>query len=187
MDFTGRVWGATAAEQAAQLPCDAHMSVPYESWTRAVDVSAPCGLVFRWLGQLTVAPYSYDWIDFRGRRSPDRLTPGLPPPAAGQAFMVFEITDVEKDSHITGVLPEEAAARYGRMAVSYVVSPRGEACRLVVRIDVESRTALRHRARGRLLACGDLVMMRKQLLTLKAFAERDAEDGKEQDSAGELR
>ncbi|MEU6082613.1 hypothetical protein [Streptomyces sp. NPDC047108] len=175
MHVSGRIWGATLAEQQAPYPCDAILEVPYESWTRAVDVAAPCDLVYRWTRQLAIAPYSYDWIDFGGKKSPDRLTPDLPPPAVGQRFLVFDIVEFEADRHITGVLPEREASRYGRMTVTYAVSPRDAGgCRLVVRVDTEARTALHHRMLRRFLAWGDLIMMRKQLLTLRRLAERDA-------------
>jgi hypothetical protein len=42
-------------------------------------------------------------------------------------------------------------------------------CRLVVRLDVGATTSLQ-RIRRALLASGDLIMMRKQLLTLKKLA-----------------
>ncbi|MFG2191884.1 hypothetical protein [Streptomyces sp. NPDC048639] len=179
MHVNGRVWGATPSEQQAKYPCDAVLKVPCEGWTRAVDVSAPCDLVYRWLQQLTIAPYSYDWIDFRGQKSPDRLTPDLPPPAVGQNFLVFDIVEFEADRHITGVLPERLVPRHGRMAVTYAVSARGAGgCRLVVKVAAEARTAPHHRVLRRLLAWGDLVMMRKQLLTLKRLAERDAAEAR---------
>ncbi|MFD9207022.1 hypothetical protein ACFVZM_12160 [Streptomyces sioyaensis] len=177
MDFTGRVWGATAAEREAHYPCDGLLTVPYEGWIRAVEVAAPCATVFRWVRQLTIAPYSYDWIDFRGRKSPDRLTPEPAPLAVGQRFLVFDIVDFATDQHITGVLPEAPARRYGQMAVSYVVLPHGDGCRLLVKVDSASRRPLTRRLQQRLLAWGDLVMMRKQLLTLKKYAERDAAAG----------
>jgi hypothetical protein len=173
MNMSGRVWGATRPEQEAPYPCDRLVAVPAEGWTRAVDVAAPADHVFRWLRQLTIAPYSYDWIDFRGRKSPRTLVEGLPELAVGQPLLVFEITGFETGIHLTGVLPAQLAARYGQMAVSYTVRPLdGGSCRLVVKVVVEAKGALTRRIRRRLLAWGDLVMMRKQLLTLKKLAER---------------
>ncbi|MFG2826876.1 hypothetical protein ACGFWI_05250 [Streptomyces sp. NPDC048434] len=174
MDVTGKVWGATRAEQEVPYPCDPLVEAAAEGWLRAVDVAAPPGLVFRWLRQLTIAPYSYDWIDFRGHKSPRMLVQGLPELALGQPFLVFEIADFEADTHITGVLPARLAERHGRMAVSYALSPREDGCRLVVKVVSEVKGSLPDRLRRRLLAWGDLVMMRKQLLTLKKLAERDA-------------
>ncbi|MFE7776344.1 hypothetical protein ACFU5O_21135 [Streptomyces sp. NPDC057445] len=177
MDWSGKVWGATASEREAVHPCDRLVPVKAERWTRAVDVTAPDWLVFRWIRQLTVAPYSYDWIDFRGRKSPEALIEDLPPLAAGQQFLPFTISGFENNRHITGRLPARSADRYGQMAVTYAVQPRSGGCRLVVRVTAESGTGLRHRLRRRLLAWGDLIMMRKQLLTLKKLAERDARSG----------
>ena len=72
-----RQWGSTAAERAMPLPCDDALPDATDAYHRAVDVEADAAVVFRWLCQLKVAPYSYDWIDNLGRRSPQRLTPGL--------------------------------------------------------------------------------------------------------------
>ncbi|MFF3015282.1 hypothetical protein [Streptomyces sp. NPDC057939] len=170
MDVSGRVWGATSAEREAVYPCDRLLAAGSEGWTRAVDVAAPPAVLFRWLRQLTIAPYSYDRLDFGGRRSPRHLVP-LPELAVGQTLLVFTVTDFRTGEHITGLLPEAPAARHGRMAVSYTVRPRGEGSRLVVKVVAEAGGTLRRRLRRRLLAWGDLVMMRKQLLTLKELAE----------------
>jgi hypothetical protein len=126
---------------------------------------------------LTVAPYSYDWIDFRGRRSPHTLLPELPDLSVGQPFLVFEIVGFRTGEHITGVRPEAVAGRHGQMAVSYTVRPNGEVSRLVVKVVAEAGGTMRRRLRRRLLAYGDLVMMRKQLLTLKTLAEGVARSG----------
>ncbi|MEU2158922.1 hypothetical protein ABZ532_28615 [Streptomyces sp. NPDC019396] len=174
MDLTGTVWGASAAEQHTARPCDDFMSMPYERWTRAVDVAAPQELVFRWLAQLRTAPYSYDWIDFRGRKSPDQLPEKAEPLEIGQPFIVFRIVAFESDRHITGVLPDEPAKRHGHMAVTYLLEPTPHGSRLIAAVDVEKRAKPLHRIQRRLTAWGDVIMMRKQLLTIKELAERDA-------------
>jgi hypothetical protein len=172
-------WGTTAAERALRFPCDGLLSSADEAYFRAVDVQAPAPVVFRWLCQLRVAPYSYDCIDNPGRQSPRRLTPGLDQLQVGQRMMtIFQLADFEPERQITLLLTaRRSKALFGEVAISYVVLPQSDqSCRLVVKLLV------RYLRRGpRLLMrwdlpWGDLVMMRKQLLTLKYLAERQAKD-----------
>ena len=168
-----RTWGSTAEDRARPFACDRHLTGEADAWFRAVDVDAPAPVVFRWLCQLRVAPYSYDWIDNFGRRSPRTLTPGLERLRVGQRVMsIFELVEFEPDRQLTLVL-RGAHWAFGRIAVTYAVVPRDErASRLVVKVLVQppARGAVARlwRAAGPWL---DLVMMRKQLLTLKALAE----------------
>lgn len=171
----GDNWGATTHERAMAFPCDSHFPGADARCHRAVDVDAPAAVLFRRLCQLRVAPYSYDRIDNLGRRSPRELTPGLEHLEVGQRFMtVFELVEFEPERHITLVL-DRGRRLFGNLAVTYLVIPHDDGhSRLVVRL------AATH-ARGpigtlalRLLAAADLVMMRRQLLTLKELAERDA-------------
>jgi hypothetical protein len=142
--------------------------------TRAVDVAAPADLGWRWLCQIKVAPYSYDWIDNRGRRSPQQLTPGADQLRVGELMMIFRLVDVEPGHQWTGVTTPSASRLFGTVAATYAVEPVSErACRFVCRLVVRKGGPVA-RLRARVLAWGDLVMMRRELLNLKALAERDA-------------
>jgi hypothetical protein len=170
-----RVWGSTLAERAAEYPCDSLLVDPQDMLFRGVDVAAPASVVFRWLCQLRIAPYSYDWLDNGGRRSPPALTPGVDALAPGQEVMsIFELASYERDRHLTLVMRKPSALRaFGEVAGSYVVVPvSGQACRLVVKLLARYPRGLYGVFVRALLPWGDLVMMRKQLLTLKRFAER---------------
>lgn len=171
-----RYWNVTAEERTAGYPCDRYMHAPYEAFLRAVDVDAPAEVVFRWLCQLKVAPYSYDWIDKRGRRSPRSLTPGAEILELGQGFLVFRLVEFESNRHITGVIHPRFERVFGRLAVSYLVEPcDANRCRLVSCIDLATPASMLGKVWQTLLAYGDLFMMRKQLLTLKHCAEQTAE------------
>jgi hypothetical protein len=170
-------WGATPAERALPFPCDRYLAAADGAYFRAVDVSAPAAILFRWLCQLKAAPYSYDWIDNDGRRSPRRLTPGLQQLAQGQRVMtIFELVEFERNHHLTLALVEPRAIRiFGEIAVSYAVLPQADtSCRLVVKLLARYPRRWPWLWMRRLLPWGDLIMMRKQLLTLKRLAERSA-------------
>ncbi|MFF2651050.1 hypothetical protein [Streptomyces sp. NPDC058045] len=168
--YDARSWGATEQECTASYPCDEYPPQPYVSFHRAVDVEAPVPLAFRWLCQLRTGAYTYG----RLRSSSTTLTPGAEDLAPGQRFLAFEVVDFEADRHLTGVTHAAARRAYGAMAVTYQVVPREPgASRLVVRLNAAPSTGVA-RVRAGLLAAGDTLMMRKQLLTLKALAERDA-------------
>lgn len=168
------VWGATAADVLRDYPADLLVEPPAVAMTRAVPVEAPTELTWRWLCQTALAPYSYDLVDNLGRRSPRELTPGLPgPEVGGRMVMVYDVTSVTPGEQWTGRTGPLAQRLLGTLAVTYAVHPDGVASRIVCRMVVPGATRLQ-RARAQALAWGDLVMIRKQLLTLKTYAERDA-------------
>jgi hypothetical protein len=167
-----RCWGATAEEVEADYPCDSLMAVPVLRLHRAIEIHANRNVIYRWVCQLKVAPYSYDLLDNRGRRSPRHLTPGVENLAIGQRWMVFSIVDFEPGVHVTGEVLPGPRRIFGQMASTYVIRPRSDsACRLVVRLNIAAATGLRQIV-PTTLAWGDLIMMRKQLLTIKQLAER---------------
>ncbi|WP_233529206.1 hypothetical protein [Antrihabitans stalagmiti] len=158
----GLVWGATPGERALPLPCDDLLPDAGTTADRAISVDAPPAVVFSWLCQLRVAPYSYDLFDNFGKRSPRTRDPELVELQLGQRFMnLFDLVSFVADEHIT--------LRTNRVVTTYSVRRAGSGSRLHVRVLFEGPAVL-----ARALALGDLVMMRKQLLVLKELAEREA-------------
>jgi hypothetical protein len=161
-------WGSTAEERAMPLPCDARLPDPDAVLHRAIDVDAPAAVTWRWLCQMRVAPYSYDLIDNLGRRSPQRLTPGLDLAVGQRIAVVFRIVDFERERSIT---MRTRHAFFGEIVMTYAALTLAED---------RSRILVRLRARwppfpvGALarvaLPAGDLVMMRRQLLNFARLA-----------------
>lgn len=161
-------WGVSEEEVARPYPCDDLVAGPVLQAWRGVTVHAPPGDVWPWVAQIRLAPYSYDWIDNRGRRSPQQLR-GLDEPAPGQHFTAVggrpagRILSVEPGVQLT------ATIMGGIM--SYLLVPGGEppdgTTRLLLKV-----TGAPGRWLAPLLSVGDLVMARRQLLNLKRLAEQ---------------
>ena len=168
---TLRNWGTTPDERRAHFPCDDVLPDHSDAYFRGVTVHVGAPVVFRWLCQLRVAPYSYDWIDNFGRQSPRRLTPGLEQLAIGQPVMgIFDLVAFERDRHLT--LRLRTPGVFPPLAVSYVVVPVApRQCRLLVKLAIGSRPSVVGRMAKLVLLPGDWIMMRRQLLNLKELAE----------------
>src|SRR5215208_3125648 len=111
MTSLSEFWGTEPEERKLEFPCDSLIAQPDEALFRAVTIAASPAVVFRWLCQLRVAPYSYDWIDNGGQRSPDTLTPGLENLSVGQEVMrIFVLSSFEKDRHLTLLLKQNSRA-----------------------------------------------------------------------------
>jgi hypothetical protein len=161
----GDRWGVSTSEILRSYPCDAFVASPTLQAWRGVRVEAPAAAVWPWVAQVRIAPYSYDWIDNRGRRSPRELV-GLPEPQVGDRFTtvagrreVGRIVSVDPGRQLTGSI--------GSAFMSYVLVPQQpDVTRLLLKLVV--RTS-RWAALG--LSAGDLIMARRQLLNLKQLAE----------------
>lgn len=175
MPRISHTWGTNESERNLSYPCDAMMPEANGLCFRGVTIQATSETIFRWLCQMRVAPYSYDWIDNLGRQSPQKLTPGLDKLALGQDFMqIFELIDFEKDKQVTlRMKPQTLASKvFGDLLVTYLIQQKGPSpCRLLVKI-IGSHpkgpwgTLMKH-----LLPWGDLIMMRRQLLNFKRLSE----------------
>ena len=164
-------WGTTPEERARPYPCDRWVQGVNDAYYRGVTVQAPAAVVFRWLCQLKVAPYSYDWIDNWGRQSPRTLTPGVERLTVGDRFMIFRLVEFEQDRHVTMRLV--GSRLFGDIAVSYVTFPVSQAVtRMIMKIVARYGEGVGARVQRWLLPWGDLVMARRQLINVGDLAER---------------
>jgi len=168
-------WGTEGTERRLPFPCDRYVERAEAAYFRGITVRARPATLFRWLCQMRAAPYSYDWIDNRGRRSPRTLTPGLEELAVGQSVMrIFPLVDFAKDRHLTLRIKHGTGAGrlLGDLAITYLIVPESlERCRLLVKIVARYPRGFRGALMRQGLPWGDLVMMRRQLLNLKTLAE----------------
>jgi hypothetical protein len=160
----GDRWNVTDDEAARDYPCDEFVRAPTLQAWRGVTVHAAPETLWPWVGQIRIAPYSYDWIDNLGRHSPQQLV-GLPQPVVGEAFTTAatrrfgRILAVEPPTELTGEIMGAC--------MSYVLVPEGPTTRLLLKIVTPISRWLTP-----WLSVGDLIMARRQLLNLKRLAER---------------
>jgi hypothetical protein len=176
MSSISETWGTQPDERRLSYPCDRVITQPDATLYRGVTINASAETVFRWLCQMRIAPYSYDWIDNGGRQSPRELTPGLDQLVIGQDVMtIFELIAFERNRHLTLRLKRgsRAARTFGDIVISYViVESSPNSCRLLVKLIVNYPRRGKGRFMKTLLPWGDLIMMRRQLLNLKQLAEQ---------------
>ncbi len=68
---------------------------------RCIEINAKASDIFVWLKQLRIAPYSYDFIDNRCRKSPDYIVENLPPLKANTHYLLaFHILEFEENSFV---------------------------------------------------------------------------------------
>ena len=160
----GRRWGVTDDEVARHYPCDDLVPRPSVELWRGVTVRATPAEVWPWLRQVRLAPYSYDWLDNLGRRSPRELR-AVPDPQPGDPFScIGGRYDVGR---VLAVAPGESlTATIMGAVMSYVLEPEGTGTRLLLKIVAE-----KERWYLPALAVGDLPMARRQLHVLKRRAE----------------
>lgn len=169
-------WGTEPEERRSSFPCESLLPHIDAELYRGITINAAPQAIFRWLCQLRAAPYSYDWIDNGGCRSPQELTAGLEQLEIGQDVMtIFTLTSFSPNEHLTIRLKpsRRGSSMFGDIAVSYLIVPQtGDVCRLLAKLVVQHPRTLRARLLGKFLPWGDLIMMRKQLLNLKRLAEK---------------
>jgi hypothetical protein len=68
---------------------------------RSIEIATGPSEIFTWLKQLRIAPYSYDLIDNRWRKSPDYIVENLPPLKVNAHYLLaFHVLEFEENSFI---------------------------------------------------------------------------------------
>src|SRR5512143_1389952 len=125
-DSVAFIWGTTREERERVYPGDHLIEQPDAEMFRGITIHAPAERIFRWLCQLRVAPYSYDWVDNLGRTSPRFLTPGLDRLSIGQKAMhIFRLVNFQVNRHLTmRTTPEIFGWHFlGDFSITYIIVP----------------------------------------------------------------
>jgi hypothetical protein len=193
-----RTWGTSEEERAGRFAIDELVPGDGPAGYRGVTIEETPRRIWPWLGQLRLAPYSYDWLDNGMRRSPRHLVPDLDPMAVGDRFMVWlRLADVEPERTVTA-LCRSYAELDGRerkfhdvaqrptfrlfnlswCGVTYRLVPIGPSTtRLLVKLRWRCRPNLLQRPSEAFFLLADTIMMRRQLLNLKRLAESSSARG----------
>jgi len=180
-------WGASDAEVAHPMPGDEIVAEPFMNATRAVSIRARSDQIWPWLLQIgsgRAGWYSYDRIDNAGVCSATRLEPAL------QCLNVGDLVPMIPRQPV-GVWVKQLIEnvsmlwwdKKGSFTWSWELVPidRGHT-RLLTR--VRAKFPWETPAYGIVADIGDVVMMRKTLLGIKARAERLAREQAELKSGG---
>ncbi|MCX6006973.1 MAG: hypothetical protein NTZ34_06890 [Chloroflexi bacterium] len=162
-------WGTNDVERRLQYPCDLAFDNYNDTYFRGTTIRASDEIIFRILGQLRVTMNSFKPFN------PSEPIPESEELIIGQEIMeFFEITSVENKRHLTIRIKKgsKESKVYGDVAVSYVVLPENkEQCRIIVKCLIHYPKVIGLLLRL-VLPWGDLIMMRRQLLSIKRVAEQ---------------
>ncbi|MEO6955571.1 MAG: hypothetical protein ABI137_02420, partial [Antricoccus sp.] len=130
----------TEDEVARHYSCDDYVCAPVLQAWRGVTVHATADALWPWVTQIRLAPYSYDWIDNLGRRSPQQLR-ALPEPVPGESFTA---TATRPIGRVLAVDPgQQFTGQIMGAIMTYALVPTADSTRLLLKIVVP---------RGRLFA-----------------------------------
>ena len=170
-----KIWGVRPSEIKTSYPCDDFIKNADDELYRGITIQAEPQIIFQWLCQMRIAPYSYDWIDNFGRKSPEKLTPGLDVLEIGQDVMtIFKVIDFKPDSYLTIRIKEKILGHQiaADAVITYIIHPKNQSgCRLLVKLLVIYPKGILGLLNRLILPFGDLIMMRRQLLNFKRLSE----------------
>jgi hypothetical protein len=146
---------------------------------RCVEINAGASNIFVWLKQLRIAPYSYDFVDNRCKKSPDFIIENLPALRIYAHFLlVFHILEFEENSFIAGLFCEPInppVNLYMRdMFIEYRIVEEGTNAKLWCKIKGYFNTDMSSRGFFFVFSVVNKIMMARQMKNIKKLSELSA-------------
>jgi hypothetical protein len=143
---------------------------------RHIEIKAGTPEIFVWLKQLRIAPYSYDFIDNRGKKSPDFIIENLPPLRTYAHFLlVFNILKFEENSFIAGRFCEPVNRPVNLymkdMYIEYRIVRKPAKSELWCKIKGNYYNDIFSRGFFRIFSAVNKIMTARQLKNIKKLAE----------------
>jgi hypothetical protein len=132
--------------------------------------------IFVWLKQLRIAPYSYDFIDNRCRKSPDYIIKNLPPLKVNTHYLLaFHISEFEENSFIVcrfcePINPPINLYMKG-LFIEYRIVVQGTKTKLWCKIKGYFNTDISSKGFFFIFSVVNKIMMTKQLKNIKKLSE----------------
>jgi hypothetical protein len=144
---------------------------------RSVEIHAHTPDIFVWLKQLCIAPYSYDFIDNRCRKSPGHVIKNLPPLKVNMHFLLaFHIFEFEENSFIVcrfcePINPPVNLYLKG-LFFEYRVVEQGTKAKLWCKIKGYFNTDISSKGFFFVFSAVNKIMMARQLKNIKKLSEQ---------------
>lgn len=144
---------------------------------RHIEIQACASNVFVWLKQLRIAPYSYDLLDNRGRKSPGFIIENLPQLKNNTHFLLaFHIFMFEENKFIAGRFCEPINPPVNRyvkeMFLEYRIQEIGTNTRLWCKVKGWYNNDIVSRGFYSIFSAVNLIMTSRQLRNIKRLSER---------------
>jgi hypothetical protein len=171
-------WGSTDKEVNAKYKVDDFCPDSELRIVRTVEINVPADYIFRWVRQMPeTGAYSWDLLDFRGRKSVERLVEDLPDLKEGDNFLIGKVVDYDRGKSITFDIGSDD--KFPKMGIKcmyggYYFNDIGDhktRVSTVIKADYEGTWGWLYSQV--IIEIGDFFMATKQLSRLKDLAEKN--------------